>query len=230
MRHPALFVKERTRRQDANNLGHVLPDLLSRRDEPERVGLYRQELPPPSPASPSSARPRPPYSSGHGPFGAEPRGYAAYQLCYRDGVSDLVRCSGYLLTLYSTFVVALVLSFSILSGWIGATIIFWFVVKFLLAHERELDPADYNRIGVLARVTSPIGAGGTGEITFSQAGSRNTCGARNETGEPLARGAEVVIIRYEHGIAYVRPWDELAKGTDFAADTAAHEVALKLKS
>ena len=138
--------------------------------------------------------------------------------------------AGYLLTLYSTFVVAIVLSFSILSGGIGATIIFWFVVKFLLAHERELDPADYNRIGVLARVTSPIGAGGTGEITFSQAGSRNTCGARNETGETLARGAEVVIIRYEHGIAYVRPWDELAKGTDFAADTAAHEVALKLKS
>ncbi len=138
--------------------------------------------------------------------------------------------AGYLLTLYSTFVVAIVLGFSILAGWAGATIIFWFVVKFLLAHERELDPADYNRIGVLARVTSPIGAAGTGEITFSQAGSRNTCGARNETGKPLARGAEVVIIRYEHGIAYVRPWDELAKGTDFAADTAAHKVASKLKS
>ena len=63
---------------------------------------------------------------------------------------------------------------------------------------------------MLGRVISPIRAGGTGEIIFSQEGTRHTCGARSEDGEALARGTEVIITRYEKGIAYVRRWDEMA--------------------
>jgi hypothetical protein len=63
---------------------------------------------------------------------------------------------------------------------------------------------------VLGRVSSTIRAGGTGEIIFSQEGTRQTCGARSENGEALAHGTEVVVTRYEHGIAYVRRWEELA--------------------
>jgi hypothetical protein len=65
---------------------------------------------------------------------------------------------------------------------------------------------------VLGRISSSIRKGGTGEIIFSQAGTRHTCGARSESGEPLARGAEVIVTRYEHGIAYVRRWEEMADG------------------
>jgi membrane protein implicated in regulation of membrane protease activity len=119
--------------------------------------------------------------------------------------------AGYLLTSYSTLFTAVILLLAIAAGIIGATVIFWFVVKLLLEHEHQLDPADYDRIGVIARVISPIRAGGVGEIIFSQAGSRNTCGARNETGEAIARGAEVIITHYEHGIAFVKRWEELAR-------------------
>jgi membrane protein implicated in regulation of membrane protease activity len=121
--------------------------------------------------------------------------------------------AGYLLTLHSSFAVLLILLFSGAAGSVGAAIIFWFVVKLLLAHEHELDPADYDRIGVLARIVSPIGLGGTGEIIFSQAGTRHTCGARSDKGEALAKGTEVIVTRYEHGIAYVRRWEEMA-GTE----------------
>ena len=93
----------------------------------------------------------------------------------------------------------------------GAAFIFWFVVKLLMKHDRELDPADYDRVGVLGRIISPIRAGGTGEIIFSQEGTRHTCGARSEAGEALAKETEVVVTRYEHGIAYVRRWDEMAE-------------------
>jgi membrane protein implicated in regulation of membrane protease activity len=119
--------------------------------------------------------------------------------------------SGYLLTRYSSFMVAGVLTLAVTTGLVGATIVFWFVAKLLLKHDRELDPADYDRVGVLARISSPIREGGTGEIIFSQEGTRNTCGARSENGEALARGTEVIVTRYERGIAYVRRWEELAE-------------------
>ena len=111
--------------------------------------------------------------------------------------------AGYLLTRYSSLVVAGVLTLAIVAGLVGAMIVFWFVAKLLLKHDRELDPADYERVGVLARISSPIREGGTGEIIFSQEGTRHTCGARSENQEALPRGTEVIVTRYEHGIAYV---------------------------
>jgi membrane protein implicated in regulation of membrane protease activity len=119
--------------------------------------------------------------------------------------------TGYLLTRYSSLVVAGVLILAIVAGLAGASIVFWFVAKMLLKHDVELDPADYDRVGVLGRISSPIRAGGTGEIIFSQEGTRQTCGARSENGEALARGTEVIVTRYEHGIAYVRRWEEMAR-------------------
>jgi membrane protein implicated in regulation of membrane protease activity len=118
--------------------------------------------------------------------------------------------TGYLLTRHSTLLVMIIVLFAIAAGLVGAAIVFWFIVKFLLTHDQALDPADYDRVGVLGRVSSTIRAGGTGEIIFSQEGTRQTCGARSENGEALARGTEIVVTRYEHGIAYVRRWEELA--------------------
>lgn len=118
--------------------------------------------------------------------------------------------TGYLLTRHSTLLVAAILLIAIAVGLLGSAIVFWFIVKLLLPHDRELDPADYERVGVLGRISSPIREGGTGEIIFSQAGTRQTCGARSERGEALPRGTEVIVTRYEHGIVYVRRWDEMA--------------------
>jgi membrane protein implicated in regulation of membrane protease activity len=118
--------------------------------------------------------------------------------------------TGYLLTRHSTLLVAVILLIAIAVGLLGSAIVFWFVVKLLLQHDRALDPADYERVGVLGRISSSIREGGTGEIIYSQAGTRQTCGARSDRGEALSRGTEVVVTRYEHGIAYVRRWDEMA--------------------
>ena len=119
--------------------------------------------------------------------------------------------TGYLLTRHSTLVVGIVMVFAIGMGLAGAASIFGFVVKLLLPHDQAMDPADYQRVGVLGRIVSPIRAGGTGEMTFSQDGARQTCGVRSEGGEPLGRGTEVIVTRYERGIAYVRKWEDLAR-------------------
>jgi membrane protein implicated in regulation of membrane protease activity len=118
--------------------------------------------------------------------------------------------TGYLLSRHSTLMVGVILMLAIVAGIFGGTIIFWLIAKLLMKHDRELDPADYERVGVLGRITSPVRAGGTGEMIFSQEGARNTCGVRSDTGEALERGVEVIITRYEKGIAYVRRWDEMA--------------------
>lgn len=117
--------------------------------------------------------------------------------------------TGYLLSRYSSVWFLLGLSVAVLSGVGGAAIIFGFL-RALMSSEHPMDPADYEMPGVLGRVSSSIRAGGTGEIVYSQGGTRHAAGARSEDGAAIAKGAEVVVTRYEHGIAYVRRWDEMA--------------------
>ena len=102
------------------------------------------------------------------------------------------------------------LAVATLSGFGGASIVFLFLAKVLIQREAALDPADYDMIGVLGKLSLPIRANGTGEIIYSQEGVRRVAGARSEDGKAIPRGAEVVVTRYEDGIAYVRRWTELA--------------------
>ena len=66
-------------------------------------------------------------------------------------------------------------------------------------------------VGAVGKINIAIRPGGTGEILYVQGGTRRSAGARSENGKPLEKGAEVVITRFERGIAYVRPWDEFTK-------------------
>lgn len=117
--------------------------------------------------------------------------------------------TGYLLTRYSNLVVDAIFIFALSGGVLAAAAVFLFLVKVLLAHESQLDPADFDRTGALGKVNVKIRAGGTGEILFSQGGTRQTAGARSESGRMIPKGTEVVITRCEKGIAYVRRYDEM---------------------
>jgi hypothetical protein len=122
--------------------------------------------------------------------------------------------TGYLLTRFSTFTFVLALTVAMIVGLIGAAIIFVFITRVLMSKDEELDPADFEMVGVLGRISSPIRQGGTGELTYSQAGTRRSCGARSEDGSAIAQGEEAVVTRYEKGIAYVRRWEELTRDED----------------
>lgn len=120
--------------------------------------------------------------------------------------------TGYLLTRYSSLWSLIALGLAFVSGLGGAAAVFWFVFKVLLKHDRDLDPADYDMIGVLGHVSSTVREGGMGELIFSQNGVRRAASIRSEDGKPIAKGVEVVVTRYEKGVAWVRPWDELSEG------------------
>lgn len=117
--------------------------------------------------------------------------------------------TGYLLRRFTGVLGLSVFAIAVLSGLAGAAIIFWFLVRVLLPRERVLTPEDTEITGVLARVSSPIREGGTGEIAYSQGGAHRAAAARSDAGVPIARDVEVVVLRYERGIAYVRAWSEL---------------------
>lgn len=158
-------------------------------------------------------------SAAHGPAGSQAT--AGQQASRGSGVSPFNPPSlaaflawfggtGYLLTRFSTVWVGLSLLFSVISGIVGGGIIFLFLSRVLISEEENMDPADYEMVGVLGRLCVPIREGGTGEILYSQAGTRRVCGARSEDGSAIAKGAEVVVTRYDKGIAYVRLWEEMA--------------------
>ncbi len=118
--------------------------------------------------------------------------------------------AGYLLHNYSPLIISAVLIRALASGLVGAGFIYVILFKLLLPRERVLSPEDTRMDGVVGRVSDEIRAnGGIGEILFSQLGALRGSPARSETGEPIARGTEVVVLRYAKGIAYVSPLDEL---------------------
>jgi hypothetical protein len=118
--------------------------------------------------------------------------------------------TGYLLTRFSAVWVGLGLLLSVLAGLIGGAIIFLFLSKVLMSDDECLDPADFEMVGVLGKLSMPIREGGTGELIYSQMGTRRVCGARTENGAGMTKGAEVVVTRYDKGIAYVRLWSEMS--------------------
>jgi hypothetical protein len=117
--------------------------------------------------------------------------------------------AGYLLTKYGSFVAGLVVVLAAICGLAGGAIIFMFLTKVLMPHERELTAFETDVVGVVGRVSSAIRSGGTGEIVYEQLGATRSAIARSEDGEAIGRQEEVYVIRYEKGIAYVRRWEEI---------------------
>jgi hypothetical protein len=117
--------------------------------------------------------------------------------------------AGYILSSWGRIGLALILAVAIAVGLVGAVIIFLFVAKVVAPGDIPLDPADYRMVGALGKVSSPVLPRGTGEMIFVQQGRRSAVPIRSENGSPIPAGKEVVVTRYENGIAYVREWEEL---------------------
>ncbi len=117
--------------------------------------------------------------------------------------------AGYLLTRYGSFVAGVVVLLAAICGVAGGAIVFLFLTRVLLPHERELTADETEVTGAVGRLSAPIRTGGTGEIVYEQMGARRSAPARSEDGIPIQKQEEVYVVRYEKGIAYVRRWEDL---------------------
>ena len=118
--------------------------------------------------------------------------------------------TGYLLTRHAHLVALASLAISAVAGVVAGAVVFKFMVK-LMQSDPPLKSEDYRIEGNIATISMPIRENGTGEIIFSLAGARRCAGARCDDGKSLEKGAEVVIERYEKGIAYVKRWEEFTR-------------------
>jgi len=129
--------------------------------------------------------------------------------------------AGYLLTRYSGFAALSIIAIASVVGLVGGALVFAFLAKFINPRLTVLAPEDFQMQGIVAKVTSTIQPGGTGEIVYTLGGTRHSDGARAETGERLDRGTEVVILRVEKGIAYVDRWSKFAAANQLPSDDGA---------
>jgi hypothetical protein len=118
--------------------------------------------------------------------------------------------TGYLLVRFRHIWVWAGLTLASAAGLVASSIVFGFVAKVLMANDYEIDPIEYEMVGVLGRVSVPIRKDGTGELIYTQLGVRKACAARCDEEEAMAKGEEVVVTRYERGVAYVRRYEDLA--------------------
>jgi hypothetical protein len=119
--------------------------------------------------------------------------------------------AGYILTRASHFVAAASLSIAALAGLVAGWMVYRFMLKLTRAGDSQMLDVDYRMEGCIGTLSMPIREQGTGEIIFSLGGVRRCAGARSEAGELVEKGTEVVIERYEKGIAYVKRWDDFTK-------------------
>jgi len=144
---------------------------------------------------------------GHG----GPHGHAASQF----NVASLMMfltwfgAAGYILTHYHSSTGVLALTVALAAGFAGGALMYLFLARVLIANEHPLRQSDFEMTGVLGRISMPIREQGTGELIYSQQGTRRSCGARSDNGGAIERGSEVVVMRYEKGIAYVRRFEDL---------------------
>lgn len=118
--------------------------------------------------------------------------------------------TGYLLTSVYGMWYMTALLFASIAGLVGASIVFWFFVKVMVASERPMDPTEFRIVGAVGTLTLGIRERGTGELVYVQGGARKTAAARSEDGSAIPKGTEVAVTSFERGIAYVRRWEELA--------------------
>jgi membrane protein implicated in regulation of membrane protease activity len=109
-------------------------------------------------------------------------------------------------------------------GLVAAYAVSWFLIKILRSSDGGLDPADYETVGVVARVTSSIRAGGYGEIVYELGGTRQVGTARSATGNAIGFGTEVVVLRVEKGVAIVEPFEDLLAARDGEAPGVTAEI------
>ena len=117
--------------------------------------------------------------------------------------------AGYVMTHSRSAAAGLAFMVATVVGFAGGGLMYLFMGRVLIANEHPLREEDFEMAGILGRVSSTIRETGTGEVIYTQQGTRRSCGARSEDGRAIERGTEVIVMHYDKGIAYVRRFEDL---------------------
>ena len=119
--------------------------------------------------------------------------------------------TGYILSTHTRLVALVCLTIALVAGLFAGWIVFRFMSRLLANSEGSMNDWDYRHEGTVGTVSISIRPECAGEVIFEQHGIRRSVGARSDDNSSIEKGAEVVISRYERGIAYVKRWDEFTR-------------------
>jgi hypothetical protein len=136
-----------------------------------------------------------PHAGGHGAFarGGQPGGLSWFNFGTIASFLAWFGGTGFLLEWHYHVSGLIALGVAVLSGVGASALVFWFLVL-LMANETALNAADYGMVGVLGKLSIPIREGGTGELIYSQQGTRRVAGARSEAGIAIAKGRSAFVV------------------------------------
>ncbi|MCC6793165.1 MAG: hypothetical protein IT336_15890 [Thermomicrobiales bacterium] len=107
-------------------------------------------------------------------------------------------------------------------GYLGGGLVFKFV-RMLKSSGGELDARAERVTGTIARISSPVRSGGVGEIIYELNGVRQVSAARAADDRALPRGAEVIVLKRDRGIAIVEPWTDDSELSDWERRFNGHD-------
>lgn len=107
---------------------------------------------------------------------------------------------GYVLSRLGWWALLLIIPIAVVAG-VGGAWLIWRVLRFMLKGERVLTGGSL--VGTYGQLSVGIRAGGTGELVYSHNGVRQSCPAVADDGGALPAGLDVVVLRYEQGVAHV---------------------------
>jgi membrane protein implicated in regulation of membrane protease activity len=96
---------------------------------------------------------------------------------------------------------------AVVAAVLGAALVRAVMAAFVRA---STPPLHGDAVGAVGTLSAPIRVDAPGEVLYTLEGLRCSAAARSVDGTPLPRGTTVVIVRREHGIAWVEPLDPLA--------------------
>jgi len=116
--------------------------------------------------------------------------------------------TGYVLHNYTTLALAIIFALAVLMGIAVVTVALRLLDRLIGSDAGTLSVGSGELIGTLARVSVRIRPGGVGEVIYlAEQGTRHSVGARSIDDSAISRDAEVVIVDYRNGVAYVQEWN-----------------------
>ncbi|MBP1964730.1 hypothetical protein [Paenibacillus aceris] len=104
----------------------------------------------------------------------------------------------------SLFILLIAAGAGLVVGWL----FFLFYAKVIYKHDDSMRESDFDLNGQLGKLIVPINGNGIGEMVIVMQGTKRSISARSELGESIAKGARVVILHMDKGVATVSQFSE----------------------
>ncbi|GFZ81017.1 hypothetical protein GCM10008018_28140 [Paenibacillus marchantiophytorum] len=110
---------------------------------------------------------------------------------------------GYMLGKVGMTSVVLIVLIAVGAGLVIGWLFFLLYAKVIYKHDHSMKESDFDLSGQLGKLSVAIHGTGIGEMMFVLQGTTRTLSVRSEQGESIPKGAKVIILHVNKGVAAV---------------------------